>query len=188
MGLDGSGRLRITAQRDSRGRWTSARIESRRADFKAPPRGILRVEARLRLPRLSGRSAAGYWPAFWMLGSPYRGHYWNWPGIGEFDIMENVNGLHSVWGVLHCGSSPGGPCNEPNGLGVRHRCPAGACQASFHTYRLEWGTAHRGDGPGPFPVGGPRRRLGLASLTDPVTHVTATRRGRSDGFPDGRRS
>lgn len=33
----------------------------------------------------------------------------NWPGVGEFDIMENVNGIDRVWGVLHCGVNPGGP-------------------------------------------------------------------------------
>src|SRR5687768_8383884 len=43
LSLDGSGNLRITPLRDGTGNWTSARIETRRADFKAPAGGILRI-------------------------------------------------------------------------------------------------------------------------------------------------
>src|SRR5690606_34964961 len=87
---------------------------------------------------VTGDAALGYWPAFWALGSPYRGNYWNWPAIGEFDIMENVNGLNTVWGVLHCGVNPGGACNETEGLGASRSCPGSTCQSAFHTYRFEW--------------------------------------------------
>ncbi|NRQ40803.1 carbohydrate-binding protein [Nonomuraea sp. NN258] len=138
LGLDGSGNLRITALRGASGEWTSARIETRRADFKPADGRILRIEGRVQMPNVTGQAALGYWPAFWALGSPYRGNYWNWPGIGEFDIMENVNGINSVWGVLHCGVSPGGPCNETNGLGASRACPGATCQSAFHTYRFEW--------------------------------------------------
>ncbi|MDH2387288.1 glycoside hydrolase family 16 protein [Streptomyces sp. HNM0663] len=135
---DGNGHLRITPLRDGAGNWTSARIETRRADFKAPAGGALRIEGRIRMPNVTGDAALGYWPAFWALGSPYRGDYWNWPSIGEFDIMENVNGINSVWGVLHCGVNPGGPCNETSGLGASRVCPGASCQSAFHTYRFEW--------------------------------------------------
>ncbi|RKT52976.1 glycoside hydrolase family 16 protein [Saccharothrix australiensis] len=138
IALDGAGNLRITALRDNAGNWTSSRIETRRGDFRPPPGGRLAIEGRIRLPDVTGQAALGYWPAFWALGSPYRGNYWNWPGIGEFDVMENVNGLDSVWGVLHCGVSPGGPCNETSGLGNSRACPGSPCQAAFHTYRFEW--------------------------------------------------
>ncbi|WP_240796611.1 glycoside hydrolase family 16 protein [Streptomyces sp. RFCAC02] len=138
LGLDGSGNLRITPLRDSAGNWTSARIETQRADFKAPADGVLRIESRIQMPNVTGDAALGYWPAFWALGSPYRGNYWNWPAIGEFDIMENVNGINSVWAVLHCGVNPGGPCNETNGLGASRACPGASCQSAFHTYRFEW--------------------------------------------------
>lgn len=90
------------------------------------------------MPNVTGAAAAGYWPAFWALGAPYRGNYWNWPAIGEFDIMENVNGINSVWAVLHCGVNPGGPCNETTGLGANRACPGSSCQSAFHTYRFEW--------------------------------------------------
>ncbi|RZQ62124.1 glycoside hydrolase family 16 protein [Amycolatopsis suaedae] len=138
VSLDGSGNLRITPLRDGAGNWTSARIETNKQDFKAPDRGVLRVESRLQMPNVTGQQALGYWPAFWMLGSPFRGNWWNWPGIGEFDIMENVNGINSVWGVLHCGVAPGGPCNENNGIGASRQCPGASCQTAFHTFRFEW--------------------------------------------------
>ncbi|MCX4513389.1 glycoside hydrolase family 16 protein [Streptomyces sp. NBC_01619] len=138
LSLDGNGNLRITPLRDGAGNWTSARIETRRADFKAPAGGTLRIEGRIQMPNVTGDAALGYWPAFWALGAPYRGNYWNWPGIGEFDIMENVNGINSVWGVLHCGVNPGGPCNETTGLGASRTCPGASCQSAFHTYRFEW--------------------------------------------------
>ncbi|WP_240197532.1 glycoside hydrolase family 16 protein [Nonomuraea lactucae] len=138
LSLDGTGNLRITPQRSGSGEWTSARIETRRADFKPADGRVLRIEGRIQMPNVTGQAALGYWPAFWALGSPYRGNYWNWPGIGEFDIMENVNGINSVWGVLHCGVNPGGPCNETNGLGASRACPGASCQSAFHTYRFEW--------------------------------------------------
>jgi beta-glucanase (GH16 family) len=138
VSLDGGGNLRITPLRDGAGNWTSARIETQRTDFRPPSGGVMRIEGRIQMPNVTGNAALGYWPAFWALGSPFRGNYWNWPGIGEFDIMENVNGLNSVWGVLHCGVAPGGPCNEFNGLGASRACPGSSCQSAFHTYRFEW--------------------------------------------------
>jgi len=138
LSQDGTGNLRITPLRDGSGRWTSARIETVRTDFKPPAGGVLALEGRIQMPNVTGAEAAGYWPAFWALGSPYRGNYQNWPGVGEFDVMENVNGINSVWGVLHCGVAPGGPCNEFNGIGNSRACPGSTCQAAFHTYRFEW--------------------------------------------------
>ncbi|MET0136550.1 MAG: glycoside hydrolase family 16 protein [Kibdelosporangium sp.] len=138
LSLDGAGNLRITPLRDGAGNWTSARIETQRSNFKAPDNGVLRIEARIQMPNVTGQAALGYWPAFWALGQPYRGNYWNWPAIGEFDIMENVNGINAVWGVLHCGVNPGGPCNETTGVGANRACPGSSCQSAFHTYRFEW--------------------------------------------------
>jgi hypothetical protein len=137
LALDGGGNLRITPLRDGN-TWTSARIETTRSNFKPPSGGVLAIEGRIQMPNITGDAALGYWPAFWALGAPYRGNYQNWPGIGEFDVMENVNGLNSVWGVLHCGVAPGGPCNEFNGIGGSRACPGSTCQSSFHTYRFEW--------------------------------------------------
>lgn len=90
----------------------------------------MRIQARILMPDVHGNEAVGYWPAFWTLGGAYRGNYQNWPAIGEFDIMENVNGINSVWGVLHCGVSPGGVCNESDGLGASIACPGTPCQGN----------------------------------------------------------
>ena len=132
---DGNGHLVIKAI-NSGGNWTSGRIETTNTSFAAPAGGELAVEASIQQPNVSGAAAAGYWPAFWMLGSAFRGNYLNWPGIGEVDIMEDINGLSSEFGTLHCGVDPGGPCNETTGLGSGQRACSG-CQSAFHTYRVE---------------------------------------------------
>src|SRR5579885_1018002 len=133
--LDGNGHLVIKAI-NSGGNWTSGRIETQRTDFAAPVGGELAVEASIQQPNVTTSNGLGYWPAFWMLGAAFRGNYLNWPGIGEIDIMEDVNGLSSEFGTLHCGTSPGGPCNETTGIGSgQHACPG--CQTAFHTYRME---------------------------------------------------
>ncbi|SDX65375.1 Beta-glucanase, GH16 family [Amycolatopsis xylanica] len=137
VSLDGAGNLRITPQRSGTA-WTSGRIETNREDFQPPANGVLRVEARLQMPNVTGAAARGYWPAFWMLGTPYRGNWWNWPGVGEIDIMENVQGINNEWATMHCGTSPGGPCNEKSGIGGQRACSGTSCQAGFHTYAMEW--------------------------------------------------
>jgi beta-glucanase (GH16 family) len=136
--LDGSGRLAITPIRDGSGRWTSARVETRRTDFQPPAGGVLRVEASIQQPDVTGPEALGYWSAFWMLGGPARPvGATNWPGVGEIDIMEVPNGLASVFGTMHCGIAPGGPCGEPNGIGSgKHPVPGQ--ESGFHTYAVEW--------------------------------------------------
>ncbi|MEV7072148.1 glycoside hydrolase family 16 protein [Streptomyces sp. NPDC091972] len=138
VALDGNGNLRITPLRDAAGNWTSGRIETNRTDFQPPSGGKLRVEARIQMPNVTGTAAEGYWPAFWMLGAPYRGNYQNWPSVGELDIMENVQGLNRVWATMHCGTNPGGPCNETSGIGNNVPCPGASCQSAFHTYSMEW--------------------------------------------------
>ncbi|WP_327433460.1 glycoside hydrolase family 16 protein [Streptomyces sp. NBC_01236] len=138
VALDGSGNLLITPRRDSAGNWTSGRIETNRTDFQPPAGGKLRVESRIQMPNVTGAAAKGYWPAFWMLGAPYRGNYQNWPSVGELDIMENVQGLNTEWATMHCGTNPGGPCNETSGIGGNTPCTGTTCQAGFHTYAMEW--------------------------------------------------
>lgn len=137
VSLDGQGHLRIVPLRDPRGAWTSARIETRRDDFHAPAGGVLRIEARIRMPDVHGEAALGYWPAFWALGRSFRQKL-DWPATGEVDVAENVNGLDRVWGTLHCGVSPGGPCHEKTGLSANAPCPGSPCQAAFHVYAMEW--------------------------------------------------
>src|SRR5829696_2078232 len=60
VSLDGGGNLRITPRRDGAGNWTSARIETNAQNFKAPTGGVLRMEARIQMPNVSGAAALGY--------------------------------------------------------------------------------------------------------------------------------
>lgn len=191
VSLDGSGNLRITPLRDSAGRWTSGRIETRRTDFQPPSGGKLRIEARLQMPNVTGTAAEGYWPAFWALGAPYRGNYQNWPGVGELDIMENVQGLNKVWATMHCGSSPGGPCNETSGIGNSVACPNTTCQSGFHTYATEWDRSVTPEAIR-FYVDGVNYHTVTANQVDATTWANATNHGyfvilnvaMGGGFPD----
>jgi beta-glucanase (GH16 family) len=122
--LDGSGNLDITAL-GSGGSWASGRIQTTSANVGAPAGGQLEVTASIQQP--SG--GPGYWPAFWMLGPG------QWPENGEIDIMEDVNSLSEVSGTIHCGTYPGGPCNEGNGIGSGLRS-CGGCQSGYHTYTM----------------------------------------------------
>ncbi|SDG07396.1 Glycosyl hydrolases family 16 [Sinosporangium album] len=135
VSLDGKGHLAITPLLRN-GTWTSGRIETRRADFRYPPGGTMRVEARIALPYVTPGDGAGYWPAFWMLGERLRDGYTGWPGVGEIDVMEAVNGLPQIFGAMHCGVSPGGPCAEPKGLNSPPQ-PCATCHGTFHTYAVE---------------------------------------------------
>jgi beta-glucanase (GH16 family) len=117
--------------------WSSGRIETVRTDFQPAPGGAMAIEASLQQPNVNTTNGLGYWPAFWMLGVPFRGNYLNWPGVGEIDIMEDINGRSSEFGTLHCGSNPGGPCNETTGKSSGER-PCTGCQTGFHTYRMEF--------------------------------------------------
>ena len=132
---DGNGHLAIKPI-FSNSTWTSGRIETQRTDFAALAHGELAVEASIQQPNVTGNRALGYWPAFWMLGAPFRGSYLNWPSVGEIDIMEDVNRLSSEFATLHCGTAPGGPCNEYTGISSGQRTCSG-CQSAFHTYRME---------------------------------------------------
>jgi beta-glucanase (GH16 family) len=124
--LDGRGDLAITA-RDGAGGWTSARIQTAAPVAGAPAGGELEVTASIEQPDPAG--GLGYWPAFWMLGPG------QWPEDGEIDILEDVNALSEHSGTLHCGTSPGGPCHEKNGLGSG-LLPCPGCQDGFHTYTV----------------------------------------------------
>lgn len=134
--LSGSGSLMLVP-RNTNGQWTSGRIETQRKDFMAPAGKKMKIQAQIRLPAITTNNGLGYWAAFWTLGGAYRNNYQNWPHIGEFDILENVNGNGNVYGGLHCGQNPGGVCNEPSGLNAARACPGSSCQGNWHTYTLD---------------------------------------------------
>lgn len=99
------------------GNWTSARIETQDASFAAAEGGKLFVEARIKLGDAPLEKQQGIWPAFWTLGSSFRGNYTNWPMATEWDLLEVISGQSKMFSTIHCGFAPGGPCNEYNGLG-----------------------------------------------------------------------
>jgi beta-glucanase (GH16 family) len=135
---DGAGHLVLTALHsgsDPGSGWTSGRVETNAATFGADPGGVVRIESILQQPNVNTGNGAGYWPAFWMLGAPLRSGV-SWPGSGEVDMMEDINGRGSVFSTLHCGVNPGGPCNESTGIGSGERACSG-CQTGFHDYAVE---------------------------------------------------
>ena len=124
--LDGNGHLVLKATSNG-GTWTSARLESTRDDFQAPPGGQLEMTASIEQPNPA--SGLGYWPAFWSLGSPMRTGG-GWPTSGEIDMMEDVNGLNEASQTLHdAAGSSGHPLIA---------CPAAGsgCQTGYHTYSV----------------------------------------------------
>ena len=124
--LDGNGDLDITAL-GSGTSWTSGRIQTTSANVGAPAGGELEVTASIQQPNPS--NGLGYWPAFWMLGPG------QWPENGEIDILEDVNALSEHSSTIHCGTDPGGPCNEPDGIGSGLLSCSG-CQTGYNTYTM----------------------------------------------------
>lgn len=173
VALDGRGRLRITPTRDASGAWRSARLETRRADFRPPDGGRLRVTGRIRFPA----GGPGYWSAFWMLGAPFRPDHTDWPGAGEVDVAENLGSEPStVHGTLHCGVFDGGPCKETTGLGAQRVASNAPYTAGFHTYGIVW------DRSTPVEelrwyVDGHRYHTVRSTEIDPVTWERATGHG-----------
>ncbi|MEV4708547.1 discoidin domain-containing protein [Actinoplanes sp. NPDC049316] len=129
--LDGNGKLAIKAIRDGSGNWTSGRIETQRTDFDPRAGEQLKFTAVLKQPDVA--NGLGYWPGFRATGSAYRGNYTNWPGVGETDIMTDVNGRNQLSQTLHCGTAPGGPCNEYDGRAGGFASCTG-CQTGYHDY------------------------------------------------------
>lgn len=126
--------LAITPCRNSDTRaWTSGRVETSRSDFAAAPGGTLLVEGRIKLGDAPAAHQEGIWHAFWALGASFRGSYNNWPGASEWGLMENLNGQATVYAALHCGTLPGGLCNEPTGIG---NGGLAFVRAGWHVYTL----------------------------------------------------
>jgi hypothetical protein len=135
---DGNGHLVLRALHsgtEPRAGWTSGRIETQAATYGTEAGGVVRMESSIQQPNVTTANGAGYWPAFWMLGSTLRTGT-TWPTSGEIDILEDINGRSSTFGTLHCGVNPGGPCNESTGLGSGER-PCPGCQTGYHTYAVE---------------------------------------------------
>jgi beta-glucanase (GH16 family) len=130
MQLSGGSTLQIVPWRDAYGRWTSGRIESKGTFTPAPGR-VTFAEAAIRFGDSPTNHKQGIWPAFWLLGDAIR-RGTGWPLCGEIDILETVNGQTTGYGTVHCGTYPGGPCNEPSGLSGS----TGFGDQGWHTWRV----------------------------------------------------
>ncbi|HWG22313.1 MAG TPA: family 16 glycosylhydrolase [Terracidiphilus sp.] len=124
--------LHIVAGNPSANVYTSARLKSQ---------GLFsfmygRIEAKMKLPE-----SQGMWPAFWLLGNNIK--TLNWPGCGELDVMEHIDGNNPpingtpagydwIAGSVHGGTSS----NEANGGENYH--PAGFSAADWHIYGMIW--------------------------------------------------
>ncbi|KAK4205488.1 concanavalin A-like lectin/glucanase domain-containing protein [Triangularia verruculosa] len=130
--LSGGGTVQIIPRLNRQtNTWTSARIETK-AVFTPAANKITIFEGSIRFGDHPVHLKQGIWPAFWMLGKAiHQGT--PWPQCGELDIMETINGVPTAYGTVHCGSFPGGPCNEPIG---RHGT-TGITPSGWHTYRIK---------------------------------------------------
>ena len=129
---DGSGNLVITATKQRAGalpcyygscEWASARYQTQ---------GKVRFRYGLLEARIKTTSAAGAWPAFWLLGSNISTV--GWPRCGEVDIGEWKGASnYSVWGTGHWSDSRGNRLLR----GANFTSPA-ALSSGYHVYGLAW--------------------------------------------------
>lgn len=129
--LDGGGKLNLKAIRDGAGNWTSGKVETERTDFAAAAGEQVKFTAVLQQPNPA--NGLGYWPGFRATGAAYRGAYNNWPGVGETDIMTDVNARSQLSQTLHCGTAPDGVCAEYNGR-TSGLASCTGCQTGYHEY------------------------------------------------------
>lgn len=130
----GGGTLQLVPWRDASTQhgWTSGRVESKYT-FTPTAGKVTRVEADIRFGTNAVSTKQGIWPAFWMLGQSLRQGTSSWPACGELDVMETVNGVLTGYGTAHCGTYPGGTCNEGTGLGASIAIP----DQGWHVWRVE---------------------------------------------------
>lgn len=117
------GILKIITKKENYGgsSYTSARLKtSGKFSFKYG-----KVEIRAKMP-----SAAGTWPALWMLGDNIGTV--NWPACGEIDIMEHLgNQLNKIYGTLHYTGHSGASGDSSNTI-------ISNAATEFHVYSLDW--------------------------------------------------
>ncbi|KAH8646749.1 beta-glucanase [Xylariales sp. PMI_506] len=111
--ISGGETVQLVPRKGPTGVWTSGRIES--VGSWTPAAGkVFVISASISMGDNPASEKQGIWPAFWALGDSIR-HGTSWPECGEIDILEQVNGVETAYGTVHCGTSTGGPCDEPTG-------------------------------------------------------------------------
>jgi beta-glucanase (GH16 family) len=115
------GTLKIVAQAEDDGSYTSARLKTE--GLKEFTYG--RVDVRAKLPE-----GVGTWPAIWMLGADYSTN--TWPACGEIDIMEAVGSdVGEISSSLHTTSSSGATENTSS---TDVEDPT----SEWHVYSMNW--------------------------------------------------
>ncbi|KAK3904820.1 concanavalin A-like lectin/glucanase domain-containing protein [Staphylotrichum tortipilum] len=135
--ISGGTTLQLVPWRDGSvsGGWISGRVESKYTFTPAAGRRTV-AEAVVRFGGNGVETKQGVWPAFWMLGDSIRKGT-PWPACGELDVLETVNGVLTGYGTMHCNTSPGGICNEPNGRGSSVGIP----NQDWQRWRIVWDRA-----------------------------------------------
>lgn len=131
------GGLNIVAQTTlSTGTYTSARLKTE---------GLFsfqygRIEAKMTLPE-----SQGMWPAFWLLGNSIATI--SWPGCGELDVMEHIDGANTPFGGPGTGAAPGydwiagsvhGGTSSDEENGSEQYGNSTFSAATTHTYGMIW--------------------------------------------------
>ncbi|ETS84111.1 hypothetical protein PFICI_02136 [Pestalotiopsis fici W106-1] len=120
--ISGGETVQFVPRKSTTGVWTSGRIET--VGAWTPEDGkVMVIQASILLGSNAQVNKQGLWPAFWCLGDAIR-HGTEWPLSGEIDIFEQVNGVPTAYGTLHCGTTVGGPCAEPLGRQAATTLPA----------------------------------------------------------------
>lgn len=117
------GSLKIVAQKDAKGKWTSARLISRWK--KAFTYGY--IEFRAKVP-----DRKGTWPALWMMSD--KNEYGQWPRSGEIDVMEHAASTwqDKTYGTAHCKAGYGGSPVKSEYIIVEN------IEKKWHTYGVLW--------------------------------------------------
>lgn len=117
------GTLKIAAKKEGN-IYTSGRIKSEnKFEFTYG-----KIEFRAKLP-----SAAGTWPALWLLGENYQTAGNTWPRCGELDVMEQFANKTEIKATTHWFNDPGGN-NADYGSATYSNTTA----SEFHVYGFEW--------------------------------------------------
>ncbi|KAJ1333748.1 family 16 glycosylhydrolase [Microdochium nivale] len=119
--ISGGESIQFVPRKDAKGEWTSGRMETRQS-WTPKPGKVMKLAASLLMGTNPREMKQGIWPAFWALGDAMR-HGVGWPLAGEIDIFEQVSGGNEGHATVHCGTYPGGPCQEPAGLGTTTAMP-----------------------------------------------------------------
>lgn len=117
------GTLKIRAQKEENGTWTSARLLSRWK--KAFTYGYIEFKAKV-------PSQKGSWPALWLM--PDKSEYGQWPRSGEIDVMEYAASTwgNKTYGTVHCKAGSGGNPVKSEFCIVKN------VEKKWHTYGVLW--------------------------------------------------